>query len=93
MTYYLNIWQESKNSGTSPLFKTDDKQEFKLVLKEMMKRYIPYKSLCKITKYKDFTFVSYCDGAQPFATWYIEKPKGKINSMEIVNIDKLELFL
>ena len=87
--YYLNVWQSSLNNGTSLLYKTEDKEEFKSVLKEMMTMYPPVKGVYKVTKYKDNTFVSFADIITVYTMWLLEVPKGKTDYCELVRIDKL----
>lgn len=87
--YYLFIWQDSSSSGTFLACRSNDLQEFYLDFKEIIKRYIPYKGLFKVTKVNDTHILSYCDNAKAFASWYNSTPTGKVDLCEIVGLDKV----
>lgn len=87
--YYLFIWQDNSSNGTFLAFRSDDLQEFYLAFNEIIKRYIPYKGLFKITKVNDTHILSYCDNAKVFGAWYSSVPTGKVDSCEIVGLDNV----
>ena len=95
--YYLNVWQESLNRGTSLLFKTDNKLEFYEYFKLITEKYKPIKGLVKVTKYskedENRIFVSFADNVTVFDMWYMEKPKGLVDLQEIIRLDKLPNYL